>query len=69
MESCLLREEQTLASGPSNVSPAPHPLYVLHYAIKSAITILDVGLQMSQIAITPDSNTPHLPFQLPSLIV
>lgn len=45
------------ASSPSNVSPAPHPLYLLHYAIKSVITILDAGLQMSQITITPGRNT------------
>lgn len=50
------------------MSPAPHPLEVLHYAIKSAITILDAELQMSQITITHDSNTPHLLSQLPSLI-
>jgi hypothetical protein len=51
------------------VSPTPHPLDVLHYAIKSVITILDAELQMSQITITHGKNTlPHLLSQLPSLI-
>jgi hypothetical protein len=58
----LLREAP--ASSPSNVSPAPHPLYLLHYAIKSVITILADVTDYNHAR----EEHPHLLFQLPSLI-
>jgi hypothetical protein len=46
--------------------PRTSPLYLLHYSIKSAITILDAGLQMSQITIRLErGNLLTIPFKLP----